>query len=142
MSTTDNDQAASTEFRRLGEKLWGYGWQQKAARHFEVSDRSVRHWVAGARVVPPNVLDELRVMVDIAPPPHTTAVDDRDDACRDALEPALTELRNRAISAGWHPAEVATAILALTVDEIRIGAGDAATVEILNDTLVKISEGQ
>jgi hypothetical protein len=98
-------------FRRSIEKLWGYGAQARAALHFEVTDRTIRHWVSGARSIPPGVMAELKAMVSIAPPPDGG---DRDAACQDAIEPALTELRNRAIAAGWRPAEVAGALMALT----------------------------
>lgn len=49
-----------------------------------------------------------------------------DAACVAAIEPGITDLRNRAIGAGWHPAEVAAAILSLTVSDIRDHAGDDA----------------
>lgn len=126
---------SAAEFRRMIEQLWGYGAQTRAARHWEVSDRTVRHWVAGKRAVPEKVMEQLRAMTSIAPPPDTTSDDDRDDACRAALEPSLTNLRNRAVGAGWHPAEVAAAILSMTIDEIRDGAGDDAVREVLEGAL-------
>lgn len=125
----DKNQAAL--FRRMIEQLWGYGAQTRAARHFDVSDRTVRNWLSGKHAIPAGVMAELHAMVAIAPPPDTDSDEDRDDACVEALEPALTELRDRAVSAGWHPAEVAAAILSLTVDEIRTHAGDAAASAVL-----------
>lgn len=128
------------EFSHLAERLWGYGWQTKAARHFEVADRTVRRWVAGTDP-PAKIMEQLRSMADIAPPPGSTADEDRDEAARMALEPGLTDLRNRATSAGWHPAEVATAILALTIDEIREHAGDEAADGMLIAVLESIRGG-
>ena len=120
------------EFFRAGiEKLWGYGAQTRAARHWEVSDRTVRHWLSGRNTIPEGVISDLRNMLSIAPPPETSVDDDRDEACREALEPALTELRDRAVSAGWHPAEVAAAIMSLTADEIRANAGDEALADVI-----------
>lgn len=128
----------SNRFSSLAERLWGYGWQTKAARHFEVADRTVRRWVAGTSEIPRAVMADLEAMADIAPPPGSSDGDNRDNACGEAIEPGLTDLRNRAIGAGWHPAEVATAILALTVSEIRSGAGDDAARQILRDAIAAI----
>ena len=122
---------AASAFRAGIERLWGYGAQTRAARHFEVSDRSVRAWVSGKTPVPSGVMAELRAMLDIAPPAAGMTDGQRDDACRDAIEPLLTDIRDRAIAAGWHPAEVAAAVLDLAVSEIRSGAGDAAAIETL-----------
>lgn len=132
--TADDKQAAL--FRRMIAELWGWGAQTKAARHFEVSDRTIRHWVAGERAIPERVMAELRAMLAIAPP--TDVDEDRDDACREALQPALTELRDRAVAAGWHPAEVAVAILSLTVDEIRHHAGDDQARDVLVDVVEQL----
>lgn len=134
MMTTDNKQADL--FRRMIEQLWGYGAQTRAARHFEVSGRTVRHWVAGERSIPERVMAELRAMLSIAPPTDIDA--DRDDACREALQAALTGLRDRAVAAGWHPAEVAVAILSLTVDEIRHNAGDDQARQVLEQALAQL----
>ena len=132
--TTDR----SAQFRRMIEHLWGYGSQTKAARHFEVSDRTIRHWVAGERSIPERVMSELRTIISIAPPPGSTSEEDRDEACREAMEPALTELRDRAVASGWHPAEISAAIISFTVDEIRHHAGDAAAREILEQAAAQI----
>ena len=122
---------AASAFRAGIERLWGYGAQTRAARHFEVSDRSVRSWVSGKTPVPSGVMAELRAMLNIAPPEADLTEEQRDDACRDAIEPLLTDIRDRAIAAGWHPAEVAAAVLDLAVSEIRSSAGDAAAIETL-----------
>lgn len=122
---------SENEFSRIAESLWGYGWQTKAAKHFEVADRTVRRWVAGTEP-PAKIIEALRAMVSIAPAPCSDGDEDRDEACRMAIEPEITRVRDLAIAAGWHPAEVATAILALTVDEIRSAAGDDAAREVLS----------
>lgn len=132
--------ALDTEFSTLAARLWGYGWQTKAARHLEVSDRTVRNWVSGGTAVPLWVMDRLRAMADIAPPLGSSSDMDRDAACVEAIEPALTDLRNRATSAGWHPAEVATALLVLTVSEIRGQAGDDATRQILTEAISQLAD--
>lgn len=123
--------ATAALFRSMIDKLWGYGAQTRAARHFEVSDRTVRHWVAGKRAIPERVMAELRAIVSIAPPPNTDASEDRDLAARQALEPALTELRNRALAAGWSEPEIHVAILNLALDEIETMAGPEAAREAL-----------
>jgi plasmid maintenance system antidote protein VapI len=48
--------------REAGEALWGARWQTEAARALEVSDRTMRRWVAGDDSLPPGVaLDLLRL---------------------------------------------------------------------------------
>lgn len=125
-------------FRRLIEQLWGYGAQTKAAKHLGVSDRTVRNWLAGRHSIPEGVMAELRAIISIAPPPDSDSSEDRDGACVEALEPALTELRDRAVAAGWHPAEVAAAILSMTIDDIRHHAGDAQARDVLQQALVQL----
>lgn len=43
------------KLRAAGEALYGPRWQSDLARALGVSDRSVRGWAAGDRVVPPGV---------------------------------------------------------------------------------------
>jgi hypothetical protein len=133
MTVDDKNQAAL--FRRMIEQLWGWGAQAQASRHFEVSDRTVRNWLSGKHSIPAGVMAELRAMVAIAPPPGSTSDEDRDEACARAIEPALTELRDRAVAVGWHPAEVAASIMSLTVDEIRQHAGEDQAREVLVQAL-------
>ena len=59
----------------------------------------------------------------------------RDLACRDMLDPYLAALANAAINEGWHPSEVASAMLGHAVDAIRAGAG----IETALDTLGGVS---
>jgi len=40
------------EFKKAGAKLWGYGWNQKAAQRFSVTDRTIRNWTSGKFEVP------------------------------------------------------------------------------------------
>lgn len=123
----------SAQFIRLAELLWGYGYQTRAARHFEVSSRTVRRWVAREAIIPERIMAELLVMVNIAPPPDSNSDQDRDDACAAALEPVLTDLRNRAMGSGWRPAEIDSAIFSLTISEIRANGGAEVAREILAD---------
>lgn len=113
------------------DRLWGYGAQTKAARHFSVDGRTIRRWVGGERGIPASVMAELRAMLDIAPPAGDLTDEQRDDACYAAIDPLITDTLTRAAAAGWHPAEVSTAILERVVLEIRQGAGTAQAIEIL-----------
>ena len=119
------------ELERLGALLFGYGWKARLADVLDVNRKTVSRWISDGDVAP-WAADRLRAMVSIAPPPGTSDDDDRDDACQDALEPELTRLMQMAVDAGWHPAEITTAILALTVAEIADKAGPAAALEILS----------
>lgn len=77
----------------------------------------------------------------IAPPPAgSSAEDDRDEACCDALEPHLLILRDRAVAAGWTDAEIVTAILALTISEMRARAGDAPTRNTLAQAIMMLDD--
>lgn len=127
------------EFTTLGSRLFtrpgaasDHGWQTRAAQHFQVNDRTVRAWISGRNPVPEGVARELRAMVAILPPPQdTTSEDDRDEAMRAALHPALDRMTGEYERAGWHEAEILAATLDYTVGRMIDGAGTAATVETL-----------
>ena len=134
---TDLRPMGRDELERLGALLFGYGWKARLADVLDVNRKTVTRWIADDDVAP-WAADRLRAMVSIAPPPGTTDDDDRDDACQDALEPELTRIMQMAVDAGWHPAEVWTAILALTVAEIADKAGKPAALEILEQAAVAV----
>jgi hypothetical protein len=119
------------ELERLGALLFGYGWKSTLADVLEINRKTVSRWIADD-AVPAWAAERLRTMVTIAPPPGTTDADDRDDACQDALEPELTRIVAMAEGAGWHRAEIVTAIFALSLSDIRNAAGDAAALEMLD----------
>jgi hypothetical protein len=53
---------SSRLLKRCGEALYGPRWQSELARDLDVSDRTVRRWVAGSDDVPDGVyLDLLRL---------------------------------------------------------------------------------
>lgn len=45
--------------RDAGEALYGAQWQSPIARDLQISDRTVRRWVAGADDLPPGVALDL-----------------------------------------------------------------------------------
>lgn len=50
-----------------GAALYGPRWQSEIARDLDVSDRTVRRWVAGDQPVPPGVaVDLLRLLTERA----------------------------------------------------------------------------
>jgi len=120
------------EMERLGALLWGYGWKSSLADALEVNRKTVSRWVADG-AVPPWAADRLRGMVRIAPPPGSTADDDRDDACAEALEPELTRIVGMAEAAGWHRAEIVVAIMALSLSDLRQQVGDEAALAFLSE---------
>lgn len=119
------------ELERIGALLFGYGWKSTLADVLEINRKTVSRWIADD-AVPAWAAERLRTMVTIAPPPGTTDADDRDDACQDAIEPELTRIVALAEGAGWHRAEIVTAIFALSLSDIRNAAGDAAALEMLD----------
>lgn len=122
------------EATRLGQHIWGYGWQGRLAEAVEVQDRTVRRWIA-ADSFPDFAASKLRAMAHIAPPPGTTAEQDRDDACADAVEGDLSRLVELATDAGWHRAEVQVAILSLITTDMLTLAGPDATLEALAELM-------
>lgn len=125
------------EMERLGALLFGYGWKSALADHMDINRKTVSRWIADD-AVPGWAADRLRAMVAIAPPPGSTADQDRDDACQDAMEPELTRIVHMAEGAGWHRAEIITAILALAVSDIRLHAGAEAAAEILREAIAAL----
>lgn len=122
------------EFERLGATIWGgRGWKSESARAFEVNRKTIGRWIAGDSV-PDWAAVRLRAMAHIAPPPGSTADQDRDDACAEALEGDLSRLVELAIDAGWHRAEIQTAIMSLTLGDMITHAGADATLSLLDQT--------
>lgn len=122
-----------------------HGWQVRLAAAIPgksgapLSRESIRLWMRNDEV-PEWAAALIRAMASIAPPPGTDDTCDRDQAACEAIEPELTRLRDLAVTAGWHPAEVAAAVLTLTIDEIRHGAGDEMARDLLIDALSQIEE--
>ena len=51
--------------RRTGEALYGPRWQADLARELDVSERTIRNWVAGAAEPPIGVyVDLLRIVIE------------------------------------------------------------------------------
>lgn len=118
------------EMERLGVRLFGRHWIIPLASALDVNRRQVTRWI-DADAMPDWAGDRLRDMVRIAPPPGSTADQDRDAACAEALEPEITRIVHMAESAGWHRAEIITALIALSLSDLRLHAGDAAALEFL-----------
>lgn len=138
------------EFISIGSRLFtrpgassSHGWQARAAAHFGVSDRTVRNWVSGCSDVPEGVAREMRAMVAIVPPPPGSSADeDRDDAMRDALDPALARVASEYVAAGWHEGEIVTAMLGFAIDTMCERAGAAATIETLRQAVDAIKSSR
>lgn len=127
------------EFERLGSGIWGgHGWKSEAARAFEVDRKTVGRWIAGD-LVPDWAATRLRAMAHIAPPPGSTADQDRDDACAEAVEGDLSRLFELATDAGWQRAEVQVAILSLIVTDILTHAGPKSALELLDQARAAIA---
>lgn len=118
------------EIQRLGALLFGYGWKSSLAKAFEVNRKTITRWIA-QDCVPPWAVERLRAMVRIAPPRGSSADQDRDDACAEAIEPELTRIVEIAEAAGWHRAELITAIITLSLSDLRHKAGDQAALDFL-----------
>ena len=51
------------------------------------------------------------------------------------LDPYLAKLANAAIGTGWHPSEVAAAMLGHAVDAMRAGTGNEAALSTLEGVI-------
>lgn len=130
--------APPDELAALGRRVYGdrHGWVARMAADLAVNYDNLRKMLAGGRPVPMRLLEELRARTGALPvtiaaipaPPATLRPEvDRDGPCGEALDPALDALAAAAEAAGWHPAEVAVAILTWSTHRIADGAGkDAA----------------
>lgn len=130
------------QLANLGTQIWGRQWQTPMARHFEVTDRTVRRWASGQSPIPDDVAQKLRGMTSILPPPDSTPDEDRDDACQDAMEPMLTRMVSEAEAVGWHWPEIVTAIFGLTLSDIIDRAGPEAALELLEDAKAAVQASQ
>lgn len=143
MTTAELQRHAALLYGRDPDGHPKHGWQKWLASRLPgksgtpISRETIRLWMR-ADEVPEWAASMIRAMASIAPPPGSSSAEDRDDACREAIEPEMTRIRDLAISVGWHPAEVATAVLALTIDEIRDNAGDATAETLLTAALESI----
>jgi hypothetical protein len=54
---------SSRLLKRCGEALYGPRWQSELARDLDVSDRTVRRWVAGSDDVPDGVYVDLHRLI-------------------------------------------------------------------------------
>lgn len=74
------------------------------------------------------------------PPPGTTEAADRDDACAEALRPAVEALLDTAQRAGWSRAEVLVALLSWATTGLREIAGDRATRQTLSSAVMLLDD--
>ena len=108
--------------------------QQGFGRLAGISGRAVQLWAAGDRAIPGTVETLLGLLHERAVAPASLPPDsDRDEPCSEALDPHLDALAARAEAAGWHPAEVAAAVLGWATHRIADGAGQDAALEMLAD---------
>ena len=140
MTRKELERHAALLFGRDADGHPKHGWQARLAERLPgksgkaVSRESIRLWMRDD-AVPEWAAAMIRAMAAIAPPPGSTSDEDRDAACITAMDPELTRIRDLAVSVGWHPAEVAAAMLSLTLSEIRDGAGDDGLQAILSQIL-------
>lgn len=145
MNRKELERLAALLFGRAADGAPKHGWQAALASRLPgKSGGTLRRETIGLWMrddaVPAWAAELIQNMAAIAPPLDSIVEGDRDHACAMAIGPELKRIRNQAVAAGWHPAEIAAAILSLTVDEIRHRAGDTAAVEILRVATRQISD--
>lgn len=144
--------AEKAEFRERGAALFGRsvsgrGWQAGLSRAYGISDRRVRLYIAEPPTqwlpVPSWLLSALRTGVMAkreinvtGPKPGTGPTDDRDEAAYRALSPALDTVVQAGCDAGWHPAEVTTAVLNRLAEIMIDGAGAQATEDAFRQAIL------
>jgi len=85
----------------------------------------------------------IQISVTIARPPASLLPEaDRDEPCGQALDPALDALAQAARTAGWHPAEIAAAVLGWATTSIMDGAGPEQALASLEDAaeMIRLAE--
>lgn len=140
--------ALKRELRERGEALFGpgIGWQARLSRAYGINDRRLRFYLAEPparwETVPAWLLDSLRAGVMakrgvsiFGPEPGSTSGEMRDEAAYRALAPALENLVQAGIDAGWHPAEVTAAALSYIVEVMIEGAGADVAKQTLMDAV-------
>lgn len=117
----------------------GHGHIRRLSEELGVSYDHLRHVLSGRRPTPESWrADLLRLMTGdpraVAPPPAglPSAVD-RDGPCGEAIDPHLDRLLGQAVAAGWHPAEVTTAVLTWAVHTIADAAGTGPARQTLRE---------
>ena len=106
-----------TELESLCQRLFGYGWKSRLAEVMGINRKSVSRWIANDEV-PDWAAERVRELAAgrpalapiPGPPPGTSDLDDRDEACAEALRPAVEGLIAAAERAGWTRAEAQRAI--------------------------------
>jgi hypothetical protein len=130
-----------SDIQSLASAVYGARWQSQLSRDMGVALRTVQRWArdgiektATAEGVR-RFLEERRVARMAPPPEGTTAEDDRDDACRDAIEPPITAILAAAQDVGWHEGESLVAMLAAIIDRMRRSAGAPAAIATLRSAI-------
>lgn len=140
MSTVTSPHISPADLAALAEPVYGPRWQSALARDMSVAVRTVQRWARDG-VDRPATAESVRRFLEerrrltIAPPPEG---EDRDDAAYDEMRPRVDALVSAAEAAGWHPAEVLSGLLAVTVEKMRDGAGTSATIETLKSAIASL----
>ena len=50
------------ELKRIGKRLYGYGWQTRMAKELGVNGSTVRRWIAGRTPIPGPAIAALRCL--------------------------------------------------------------------------------
>jgi len=139
MTTKPASAMSHADLHSLASSVYGARWQSQMSRDMGVNLRTVQRWAAsgierlataeGVR----RFLEERRIARIAHPPAGASTSDDRDEACRDALQPAVDALLAAMRDAGWREAECVTALLAASVDAVRQTGGDAAAAALLRE---------
>lgn len=130
-----------SDLQSLAASVYGARWQSQLGRDMGIALRTVQRWArdgidktATAEGVR-RFLEERRIARIAAPPDGTTDADDRDDACRDAIEPAIQSVLAAAGDIGWHRAEAQAAALGSILDDMASCDGIPATIETLRGVI-------
>lgn len=134
----------NVELQSLAAAVYGARWQSQLSRDMGVALRTVQRW-AGSGIDKPataegvrRFLEERRIARIAAPPDGSTDWDDRDDACRDALEPGVMSLLAAAEDIGWQRVEAQCAALAALLDDMTALSGIPSTIETLRGVIADL----
>lgn len=130
------------ELAALASAVYGPRWQSAFARDFDTALRTVQRWARDGIEKPATAGAVRRFLTERAAlrvsPPPADGYGDADDDAYDEFRPRIEALVQAGVAAGWHPAEVMTAILAVTADLARAASSDAAVIETLEQAIAQI----
>ena len=137
----------ASELASLATAAYGAQWQSALAREMRIALRTVQRWAADgipkdATASAVRVFLVGRARIKVAKPAAGADDDARDDLAFAECQPVIAALIGAGQDAGFHEAEILTAVLSITTGRMADGAGIPATVETLKQAIAGLKDLQ